>query len=158
MKCHLQCAEQRPTSPNTAPATQNCIPKSKRNCPKTVEASFTLADDFADDPTMIRTRSEHEIAFSPLGHAFCIENYNISRSGYLPRFHQILRLPRKGTLMIDPPHMKHHLQCACRATGLPLQRHQVLCLPRKMTLMSDNLQCAQQRASPSNLTECCTGK
>ena len=30
-----------PTSPNTAPTTQNCIPKSKRNCPKTDEVSFT---------------------------------------------------------------------------------------------------------------------
>ena len=109
------------TSPSTAPATENCTPKSKRNLPKTIEASFTMADD----SRLIRPWSDHEIAklnppvrrayFSPLGNAFCIENYNISRSGYLPRFHQILRLPRKVTL----------------------QDHQILRLPRKVTLMID---------------------
>ena len=47
-----------PTSPNTAPATQICTPKSKRNLPKTVQASFTMADD----SRMVWTWSEHEIA------------------------------------------------------------------------------------------------
>ena len=46
---------------------------------------------------------------------FCIEKYNISRSGYLPKCHQMLRLPRKVTL----------------------QLHQMLRLPRKMHLMID---------------------
>ena len=46
---------------------------------------------------------------------FCIEKYNISRSGYLPKCHEMLRLPRKGTL----------------------QLHQILCLPRKMNLIID---------------------
>ena len=174
-----------PTSPNTAPATQNCTPKSKKNLPKTVEASFPMRGRFEHDPTMIRTWSDHEIAklnpsvrrayFSPLGNAFCIENYNISRSGYPPRFHRILRLPQKVTL----------------------QDHQILRLPRNMTLMIDvrhpwhviynargnkhhpptspnaapatkndahhwlsshmkrHLQCAEPQASPSNLTKYC---
>ena len=114
-----------PTSPNTAPATQNCIPKSKRNCPKTVEVSFTMRGRFEHDPNPIRTRSEHDLVishppvrrgyFSHFGDTFCIENYIISRSGYLPRFHQILRLPQKVTL----------------------QDHQRLRLPRKMILMID---------------------
>ena len=34
-----------PTSPNTAPAPQNSTPKSKKKLPKTIEASFTMADD-----------------------------------------------------------------------------------------------------------------
>ena len=137
------------------------------------------------DPTMIRPWSDHELVishppvrrgyFSRFGDAFCIENYNISRSGYLPRFHRILRLPQKVTL----------------------QDHQILRLPRKMILMIDirdiwnviynarsnkhhpptspntapatekeshlwssshmkrHLQCAEQQASPSNLTKCC---
>ena len=103
-----------PTSPNAAPATQNCIPKSKRNCPKTVEVSIPMRGRFDHE-------SEHELVishpplrrgyFSRFGDAFCIENYNISRSGYLPRFHRILRLPQKVTL----------------------QDHQILRLPRKMT-------------------------
>ena len=42
------------TSANTAPATQNCIPKSKRNLPKTVEVSFTMRGRLEHDRTMIR--------------------------------------------------------------------------------------------------------
>ena len=166
---------------NAQTATQN----SKKNSPKIVEASIPMRGRFDHDPTMIRTWSDHEIAklnpsvrrayFSPLGNAFCIENYNISRSGYLPRFQQMLHLPRKMTL----------------------QDHQIVRLPRKVTLMSDvrhiwnviynarsnrthpptspntapatqndshewcpshmkrHLQCAEQQVSPSNLTKCC---
>ena len=78
----------------------------------------------AADSSMIRAWSDHELVIShpPVrrgyfsrSDAFCIENYNISRSGYLPRFHRILCLPRKVTL----------------------QRHQMLRLPRKMILMID---------------------
>ena len=138
----------------------------------------------ADSP-MIRAWSDHELVishppvrrgyFSRFGDAFCIENYNISRSGYLLKFHRILRLPQKVTL----------------------QDHQMLRLPRKMILMIDirdiwnviynarsnkhhpatspntapatqngshdwssshmerHLQCAEQQASPSNLTKYC---
>ena len=174
-----------PPSPNTAPATQKCTPKSKRNSPRTVEASIPMRGRFDHDPTMIRTWSEHELVishppvrrgyFSRFGDAFCIENCNISRSGYLSKFHRILRLPRK----------------------LTLQDHQILRLPRKMTLMIDvrhtwhviynarsnrshpptspnaapatqnyshhlsswhmqrYLQCAEEQASPANLTKYC---
>ena len=44
-----------------------------------------------------------------------MEKYNIWRSGYLPKLHEMLRLPRKVTL----------------------QLHQTLRLPRKMNLMID---------------------
>ena len=125
-----------PTSPNTAPATQNCIPKSKRNCPKTVEVSFTMRGRFKHDPNPIRTRSEHELVishppvrrgyFSRFGDAFCIENYNVSRSGYLPRFHRILCLPQKVTL-------RHH-QILRLPRKVTLRHHQMLRLPRKVTL------------------------
>ena len=153
-----------PTSPNTAPATQNCIPKSKRNLQKIVQASLIYnGGQFENDPRMIRTWSEHEIAklnpavrrayFSPLGNAFCIENYNISRCDYLPQIHQILRLPRKVTLQHHqmlrlPPRMTlmidarrtwnviYNLQCTGHQ-DLTLQRHQILRLPRKMTRMID---------------------
>ena len=139
----------------------------------------------AADSSMIRAWSDHELVishppvrrgyFSRFGDAFCIENYNISRSGYLLKFHRILRLPQKVTL----------------------QDHQMLRLPRKMILMIDirdiwnviynarsnkhhpptspnaapatkndahhwlsshmarHLQCAEQQASPSNLTKYC---
>ena len=125
-----------PTSPNTAPATQNCIPKSKRNCPRTVEVSIPMRGRFEHDPNPIRTWSEHELVishppvrrgyFSRFGDAFCIENYNISRSGYLPRFHRTLRLPQKVTL-------RHH-QILRLPRKVTLRHHQMLRLPRKVTL------------------------
>ena len=176
-----------PTSPNTAPATQNCTPKSKKNLPKTAEASILMRGRFEHDPSMIRAWSEHESEhelvishppvrrayFSRFGDAFCIENYNISRSGYLSKFHQILRLPRKLTL-------QDHQYCACHAkwlswlmsvthdtsftmrgaTDLILQHHQMLRLPRKMTRIIHprdiwNVIYAEEQASPANLTKYC---
>ena len=77
------------------------------------------------DPRPIRPWSDHETVvrnpprnrgyFSRPPRAFCIEKYNISRSGCHSKFHRILRLPRKVTL----------------------QLHQILRLPRKMNLMID---------------------
>ena len=55
-----------PTSPNTAPATQNDIPKSKRNSLKTVEVAFTMRGRFEHDPNMnssSRTRPFAEVTF-----------------------------------------------------------------------------------------------
>ena len=71
------------------------------------------------DPTMfetvIRNPPRNRGCFSGPPRPFCIENYNISRSGYHSKFHRILRLPRKMTLEL----------------------HQILRLPRKMTRIID---------------------
>ena len=77
------------------------------------------------DPSMIRAGSEQETVirnpprnrgyFSGPPRPFCIDKYNISRSGYHSKFHRILRLPRKVTL----------------------QLHRILRLPRKMTRIID---------------------
>ena len=130
-----------PTSPNTAPATQKCTPRSKRNSPRTVEASIPMRGRFDHDPSMIRTWSDHELVishppvrrgyFSRFGDAFCIENYNISRSGYLPKFHPILCLPRKMTL-------QHH-QMLRLPRKVTLQDHQILLLPRKVALQDHQM-------------------
>ena len=48
-----------PTSPNTAPATQKCTPRSKRNSPRTVEASIPMRGRFDHDPNMIRPWTRH---------------------------------------------------------------------------------------------------
>ena len=72
-------------------------------------------------PTTIRTQNRHlapaasETLLVPSWRRFCIIKYNISRSGYLPKCHDVLRLPRKVTL----------------------QPHQILRLPRKMNLLTD---------------------
>ena len=46
---------------------------------------------------------------------FCIVKYNISRSGYFPKCHEVLRLPRR----------------------VPLQPHQILRLPHKINVTND---------------------
>ena len=115
-----------PTSPNTAPATQNCIPKSKRNCPKIVEVSFTMGDRFDHDPSMnssSRTRPFAEVTFHALETHFVlknIENYNISRSGYHPDFTKYCACHEKWHSDITkycPCHEKWHSDitkyCAC---------------------------------------------
>ena len=123
-----------PTSPNAAPATQNDSPKSKKNSLKTVEVAITMRGQFDHE-------SEHELvishppvrggSFSHFGDAFCIENYNISRSGYLPRFHRILRLPQKVTLQ------EHQLLRLPQK--VTLQEHQILRLPQKVTLQDHQI-------------------
>ena len=95
----------------------------KEICWKRMKRHFQCAAD----PSMIRPWSEHETLvrnpprnrgyLSRPPRAFCIEKYNISRSGYHSKFHRILRLPRKVTLEL----------------------HQILRLPRKMTLMINPL-------------------
>ena len=142
-----------PTSPNTAPATQNYTPKSKKNLPKTVEASFPMRGRFDHDPTMKLqnwTRPFAELTFPPSATHFVLKITTFRASAIYPDFTEYCTCHEKW-------HSKITKYCACHekwlswlilvtyetsftlrgATGLPLQRHQVLCLPRKMTLMSD---------------------
>ena len=125
-----------PNSPNTAPATKNDRPKSQRNLLKTDEASFPMRGRsdhdprISDhDPTMkpsVRNPLCNRGSFSRPPRAFCIEKYNISRSGYHSKFYRILRLPRKVTLQL------HQIPRLPRKVTLEL--HQILPLPRKVTL------------------------
>ena len=153
-----------PTSPNSAPATQNDSPTFQRNFLKTAETSFPMRGRSENDPSNIRATSEQETVrrnpprnrgyFSGPPRAFCIEKYNISRSGYHSKFHRILRLPRKVTLQLHrilrlPRKMTvmilswlilvtyETLFTMRGTTGGILQHHQILRLPRKMTVMTD---------------------
>ena len=113
-KCHC------PNSPNTAPATKNNRPESQRNVLKTDETSFPMRGRSEHDPRMkpsVRNPPRNRGYLSRPPRAFCIEKYNISRSGYHSKFHRILRLPRKVTLEL----------------------HQILRLPRKVTLIINPL-------------------
>ena len=175
-----------PTSPNTAPATQNDHPTSDRNWLKTGETSFPMRDRSENDPTTIRAWSDPENAnrnpprhrgyFSHSSGADSIENFNVSRSGYhskfhhmlrLPRkvtheLHQMLRLPRKMNLMIDPHHILWNVIYNARSN-----RHHPPTSPNTAPAtqneshdwftshMTRHLQCAEQQASPSNLTKYC---
>ena len=113
-----------PTSPNTAPATQNDSPKFHRNFSKTDETSFTMRDRSENDPSMkpsVRNPPRNRGYFSRSPRAFATEKYNISRSGYHSKFHEMLHLPRKVTfelhqiekmaLMIDPRHNARSNRC-----------------------------------------------
>ena len=131
-----------PTSPNIAPATNNCIPKSKRNWPKTVEKSFT----------MIRPWSEHvrhEIAkltpsarrapFFRLRTHFVLKNRTCRAPAIYPGFTKYCACHEKW-------HSKITKCCACHKS------HSTMCDTNDM---KRHLHCAEQQASPSNLTKYC---
>ena len=115
-----------------------CLPRKSalQNLSEILRERLKRQFQCAADSTMIRAWSDHELVishppvrrgyFSRFGDAFCIENYNISRSGYLLKFHRILRLPRKVTL-------RHH-QILRLPRKVTLRHHQMLRLPRKVTL------------------------
>ena len=131
------------TSPNIVPATkkdshvsftmrgarltlQRDIPKYEWKKMKRHLLWPTMREWSEHDPNMnwpSRTPPLRRAYFSRFGDAFCM------RSGYLPKFHQMLRLPRKFTL-------QHH-QMLRLLWKVRLQRHRLLCLPPKTTLMID---------------------
>ena len=112
-----QC--QPPTSPNTAPATKSASSRFQR---KLRELLPPIERRFDDNPTMIRAWNRHlapaasETFLVPPWRRI-LEKYNISRSGYLSKFHHVLRLPQKVTLQLQ----------------------QILRLPRKMILLASIL-------------------
>ena len=91
-------------SPWIASAKIKTIRRHSEDIPRTSEHEIVISH-----PPLRRPDSSH------LGGAFCMEKYNIWRSGYQSKFHEVLPLPRKVTL----------------------QLHQILRLPRKMHLMID---------------------
>ena len=132
-------------SPSTAPAPKFWVQDLS-------EKSLNCFRQNKDDSSMIRGYSEHEIAIShpplrrpyssDLGDEFCIEKYNISRSGYLPKSHQMLRLPRKVTVHLlerlrPPRKVTVHLDQILRLT---LHLHHLLRLhEKKCTLLFSTL-------------------
>ena len=117
MKRYLQCAEQH-CLPSNITKYCACHEILSSRCQRKIpELLPPIQERFEDNPTMIRTESEHKIVISHpplrrhysshLGGAFCMEKYSIWRSGYLQKFqpqkvtlqlHRILRLPRKAAL------------------------------------------------------------
>ena len=71
--------------------------------------------------------------------------------------HQMLRLPRKMTLMIDLRHIWNVTFTMRRATSITLQPHQILRLPRKIAfqnlreIVRKQLKCHLQCAADSNM-------
>ena len=95
---------------------RNISPKQMKRQLQCATDPRPFRDHSENDPRMkpsLRNPPRNRGYFSRPPRAFCIEKYNISRSGYHSKFHRMLRQPRKVTL----------------------QLHQILRLPRKMTLM-----------------------
>ena len=150
MKRHLQCAEHAQSATNLTKycaCHEICKFKTSAETPWIASANRkTIRRQSDDNPTMIRAWNRHlapaaseTLLVRPRTRS-CIEKYNISRSGYLPKCHQMLRLPRKVTL----------------------QLHQILRLPRKnashdwsASHMKRHLECAEQAKSTSNLSKYC---
>ena len=108
LKRHFQCEEQQ-MSPSKLTKYCACHAKWPSNISqKFAENSWNVISNarpirpWSDhDPRpfpSVRNPPRNRAYLSRSGRAFCIEKYNISRSGYLSKFHQVLRLPRKVTL------------------------------------------------------------
>ena len=137
---------QPPTSPNIAPATQNCIPKSKRNLPQTVERHW-YGGRFENDPNMIRARNyKTEPARSP----------------------SLLFPPRQRILYWKLQHFALRLSTQISPNTAPATKSDTPTSPNAVPAtqndshewcpshMKRHLQCAEQQDSSSNVTKYCT--
>ena len=153
MKRHFQCAQQHLSPSNF---TKYCACHAKwspkiwqkfaKNSWNVISNARPIREWSETVPTMnpsVRNPPRNRGYFSRSGRAFRIEKYNISRSGYLSKFHQVLRLPRKVTLDLHqvlrlPRKVTLDLHQVLRLPRkVTLELHQVLRLPRKMTRMLD---------------------
>ena len=113
MKRHLQCAEQHWFPSNITKycaCHEICKFKISAETPWIASANRKTIRRHSDDKIVISHPPPRRPSSPHLGDAFCMEKNNISRSGYLSKLHQVLRLPRRVTL----------------------QLHQILRLPRNM--------------------------
>ena len=168
-----------PTSPNTAPATQNCIAKFLTKSLKTDETSFPMRGRSENDPTMIRAWSDHDPSmirpwsdhenanrnpprnrgyFSSSPRAFSIEKYNVSRPILHSTIHQVLRLPRKVTLELNTwtsPSTAPATKCESWTSPNAAPATKNDSYAWSSLHMKPHFQCAEQQVSRSNLTKYC---
>ena len=150
MKRYLQCAEQQVS---LSKLTKYCACHAKwlsKILQKFLENSWNVISnagpirEWSEQETVRRNPPRNRGYFSRPPRAFCIEKYNISRSGYHSKFHRILRLPRKVTLQL------HRIYCACHAKWLSWYCHDW-----SSSHMKRYLQCAEQQVASSNITKYC---
>ena len=148
-----------PTSPNTAPATQNeshdwsaSHMKSHLQCAKQQESSSNFTKYCACHAKWISwlIRITYETSFTMRG-----------ATRVILQLHQILRLPRKMNLMIDPHHIwkviynarsnkSHPPTSPNTAPATQNESHDWPC-----SHMEGHLQCAEQQESSSNSSKYC---
>ena len=124
-----------PTSPNTAPATHNeCHDWGTSQ----MKRHLQCAEQQATPSNLTKYCACHAKLISWLIHITYETSFTMrGATGITLQPHQILRLPRKMSLMIDPYHIWNVIYNAREATVNTLQPHQILRLPRKMNLMID---------------------
>ena len=135
-----------PTSPNTAPATQNCTPKSKTNLPKTAEASIPMRGRFDHDPSMIRAWTRHLAPARSPRLLLALRR----RILYWKLQHFALRLSTQISPNTAPATKSDAPRSPNTAPATQNDSHD-WCPPH----MKRHFQCAEQQASPSNLTKYC---
>ena len=148
-----------PTSPNTAPATQNVshdwsASHMKRHLQwaeqQESQSNFTKYCACHAKWISWLIRITYETSFTMRG-----------ESKVTLQLHQILRLPRKMNLMNDPPHMWNVIYNARSNKSHPPTSPNTAPATQNeshdwsASRMKRHLQCAEQAKSPSNLTKYC---
>ena len=148
-----------PTSPNTAPATQKeCHDwsfsrmKHHLQCAKQQASPCNLTKYYACHAKgmTVLLLLTYETSFTMRG-----------ATGISLQPHQILRLPRKRNVMIDPHHIWNVIYNARSDRNLPptspntAPATQKECHDWSASHMKRHLQCAERQASPCNLTKYC---
>ena len=148
-----------PTSPNTAPATQN---ESHDWSASHMKRHLQCAEQQSTPSNLTKYCACHAKWISWLIHITYDTSFTMrGATGITFQPHQILRLPRKMNLMIDPHHIwyviynarsnRHHLPTSPNtAPATQNESHDW-----STSHMTRHLQCAEQQASPSNLTKYC---
>ena len=140
-----------------------------------IERRFDDNPTISDDKIVISHPPLRGPSWIPSWRRLCIVKYNGSRSAYLPKCpevlrlsrkvtlqpHQILRLPRKINVIDDPHHIcnvisnarSKYSQHPASPNAAPATQNQ--CHRRSASHMKRHFQCAEQVQSASNLTKCC---
>ena len=171
----------RPTSPNTAPATQNDHPTSGRNLRKTGETSFPTQGRSENDPTMIRPwnrqsanpprnrgylRAQHEHFLLQIQHF--APNLTFKHSPSAAPATKSVTWPSPSTApatksdtMVHPHHISNLIynarsnRCHHQTSPNTAPVTQNDSHSESSSHIKPHLHCAEQQVSPSNLTKYC---
>ena len=147
------------TSPNTAPARQNEY--HDWSCSH-MKRHFQYAEQQESPSNFTKYCACHAKWISWLIRITYETSFTIRRAARVTlQLHQILRLPRKMNVMIDPHHIwnviynarsnRHHPPTSPNTA--PAMQNE--CHDWSASHMKRHLQCAEQQATPSNLTKYC---
>ena len=162
MKRHLQCAEQQ-TSPSNFPKYCACHAKLiSWLIHITYETSFTMRGATVNTSNLTKYCACHAKWMSWLSHITYETSFTMrGATGSTLQPHQILRLPRKMHVMIEPHHRWNVIYNARSNRQHPptspntAPATQNECHDWATSQMKRHLQCAEQQATPSNLTKYC---